>query len=42
MTIDVNGPIMRTRVTQRFENPSKGWVEGTYVFPCPRIWPSIR
>lgn len=23
--IDVNGPIMRTRVTQRFENPSKGW-----------------
>lgn len=33
--IDVNGPIMRTRVTQRFENPSKGWVEGTYVFPLP-------
>ena len=35
VTIDVNGPIMRTRVTQRFENPSKGWVEGTYVFPLP-------
>ena len=33
--IDVNGPIIRTRVTQRFENPSKGWVEGTYVFPLP-------
>lgn len=33
--IDVNGPIMRTRVTQRFENSSKGWVEGTYVFPLP-------
>ncbi|MBB4185375.1 marine proteobacterial sortase target protein [Sinorhizobium terangae] len=33
--INVNGPIMRTRVTQRFENPSKGWVEGTYVFPLP-------
>ncbi|NVD39410.1 marine proteobacterial sortase target protein [Ensifer sp. HO-A22] len=33
--IDVNGPIMRTRVTQRFQNPSKGWVEGTYVFPLP-------
>ncbi|HEV7321951.1 MAG TPA: marine proteobacterial sortase target protein [Ensifer sp.] len=33
--IDVNGPIMRTRVTQRFENPSKGWVEGTYVVPLP-------
>ncbi|WP_286161553.1 VIT domain-containing protein [Sinorhizobium sp. NFACC03] len=35
VTIDVNGPIMLTRVTQRFENPSKGWVEGTYVFPLP-------
>ncbi|HTO34217.1 MAG TPA: marine proteobacterial sortase target protein [Pararhizobium sp.] len=35
VVIDVNGPIMRTRVTQRFENPSKGWVEGTYVFPLP-------
>jgi Ca-activated chloride channel family protein len=33
--IDVNGPIIRTRVTQRFQNPSKGWVEGTYVFPLP-------
>ncbi|WEX86118.1 marine proteobacterial sortase target protein [Sinorhizobium garamanticum] len=33
--INVNGPVMRTRVTQRFENPSKGWVEGTYVFPLP-------
>lgn len=35
VVIDVNGPIMRTRVTQRFQNPSKGWVEGTYVFPLP-------
>jgi Ca-activated chloride channel family protein len=33
--IDVSGPILRTRVTQRFTNPSKGWVEGTYVFPLP-------
>ncbi|CAN7439469.1 marine proteobacterial sortase target protein [Pararhizobium sp. LjRoot255] len=33
--IDVNGPILRTRVTQRFQNPSRGWVEGTYVFPLP-------
>ena len=33
--IDVNSPILRTRVTQRFRNPSKGWVEGTYVFPLP-------
>ena len=33
--IDVTGPIARTRVTQRFENPSDGWVEGIYVFPLP-------
>ncbi|MDB5525317.1 MAG: hypothetical protein JWM58_3080 [Rhizobium sp.] len=32
---DVSGPILRARVTQRFTNPSKGWVEGTYVFPLP-------
>lgn len=32
---DVSGPIIRARVTQRFTNPSKGWVEGTYVFPLP-------
>ena len=35
VVIDVNGPIARTRVTQRFENPSDGWVEGLYVFPLP-------
>lgn len=33
--IEVTGPIGRTRVTQRFENPSDGWVEGVYVFPLP-------
>jgi Ca-activated chloride channel family protein len=33
--IDVSGPVLRARVTQRFTNPSKGWVEGTYVFPLP-------
>ncbi|WP_419901651.1 marine proteobacterial sortase target protein [Kiloniella sp.] len=33
--IDVSGPIARTKVTQRFRNPSDGWVEGTYVFPLP-------
>jgi len=33
--IDVSGPIARVKVTQRFQNPSKGWVEGTYVFPLP-------
>jgi Ca-activated chloride channel family protein len=34
-TITVNGPIARTQVTQRFENPTDGWVEGVYVFPLP-------
>ncbi|AVA22270.1 MULTISPECIES: marine proteobacterial sortase target protein [unclassified Rhizobium] len=33
--IDVTGPVSRVKVTQRFQNPSKGWVEGTYVFPLP-------
>ena len=33
--IAVNGPIARVKVTQRFENPSEGWVEGIYVFPLP-------
>lgn len=33
--ITVSGPISRVKVTQRFQNPSKGWVEGTYVFPLP-------
>ena len=33
--IDVTGPIIRARVTQRFENPSDKWVEGVYVFPLP-------
>lgn len=35
VAISVSGPIARTRVTQRFENVSDGWVEGTYVFPLP-------
>lgn len=35
VTIDISGPILRARVTQRFVNPTKGWVEGTYVFPLP-------
>ena len=35
VTIDVDGPILRAKVTQRFENPTDGWVEGTYVFPLP-------
>jgi Ca-activated chloride channel homolog len=33
--ITVSGPTGRTIVTQRFENPADGWVEGVYVFPLP-------
>lgn len=33
--VTVTGQIARTRVTQRFENPAQGWVEGVYVFPLP-------
>ena len=33
--IVVTGLIARTRVTQRFSNPTKEWVEGIYVFPLP-------
>ncbi len=33
--IQITGPIGRTRVTQRFENPTDSWVEGIYVFPLP-------
>lgn len=33
--ITVTGMIARTRVTQRFVNPTPDWVEGVYVFPLP-------
>jgi Ca-activated chloride channel family protein len=33
--IDIAGPVARTKLTQRFENPSDGWIEGIYVFPLP-------
>lgn len=33
--IAVTGPIARTVITQRFRNPSDGWVEGVYAFPLP-------
>jgi Ca-activated chloride channel family protein len=33
--IEISGPVARTRVTQRFENPADGWVEGVYLFPLP-------
>ncbi|HEB83114.1 MAG TPA: marine proteobacterial sortase target protein [Gammaproteobacteria bacterium] len=33
--IRINGPIARTRLTQRFQNNSGYWMEGLYVFPLP-------
>ncbi len=35
VSMKVTGMIARTRVTQRFTNPSSGWQEGVYVFPLP-------
>jgi Ca-activated chloride channel family protein len=32
----VSGSTARTKITQRFENPAEGWVEGVYVFPLPQ------
>ncbi len=34
-TVTISGPTARTILTQRFTNPSDGWVEGVYVFPLP-------
>lgn len=31
----VTGPVARTTVSQSFDNPSRHWVEGRYVFPLP-------
>ncbi len=33
--IDITGPIARTQVTQRFQNPSDTWTEALYLFPLP-------
>ena len=33
--IEVTGMVARTRVEQRFENPTEYWVEAIYVFPLP-------
>ncbi|WP_441239042.1 marine proteobacterial sortase target protein [Bradyrhizobium sp. 930_D9_N1_4] len=33
--ITVSGPTLRARVTQIFRNPTKDWVEATYVYPVP-------
>ncbi|MCR9267979.1 MAG: VIT domain-containing protein, partial [Alphaproteobacteria bacterium] len=35
MAVEIAGPIIRTTITQRFENPSDQWVEARYVFPLP-------
>lgn len=32
----VTGPIVRTRVTQNFENTSDAWLEGIYTYPLPK------
>jgi len=32
----VSGPTMRARVTQIFRNPTKDWVEATYMYPLPQ------
>lgn len=33
--IQVSGPLARTRVVQRFRNPTEAWLEGVYAFPLP-------
>jgi Ca-activated chloride channel family protein len=33
--LDVSGPTVRARVTQVFRNPTKDWMEATYVYPLP-------
>ena len=33
--MDIAGPVIRTTLSQSFENTSDDWVEGIYVFPLP-------
>ncbi|UTW45589.1 marine proteobacterial sortase target protein [bacterium SCSIO 12696] len=33
--LSVNGPIVRSVVSQRFYNPSEQWAEASYLFPLP-------
>jgi Ca-activated chloride channel family protein len=33
--MDIAGPVIRTTLSQTFENTSDDWVEGVYVFPLP-------
>lgn len=35
VTVEVTGVVARTRIVQRFENPTDQWLEGIYVFPLP-------
>ena len=35
VVMDIAGPVIRTRLSQTFENTSDEWVEGIYVFPLP-------
>ena len=35
ISVNIAGPVARTKVTQRFQNPADGWIEGIYVFPLP-------
>lgn len=35
VAIEVNGLIVRTRVTMTFENPGDYWTEAVYVYPLP-------
>ena len=35
VNMDIAGPIIRTTLSQTFENTTDEWVEGIYVFPLP-------
>jgi Ca-activated chloride channel family protein len=35
VSVDVAGIVSRTKVTQRFVNPTEAWREGVYLFPLP-------
>ena len=35
VSVRVSGLVARTRVRQRFHNPTGAWVEGVYLFPLP-------
>lgn len=34
--ITISGPVVHTRVVQRFTNPGDAWVEGLYTYPLPK------